>query len=114
MSWYQFSLDCQADDLEQVEDLMQWLGALSISIRDAADDPIYEPLPGNTPVWPSSVLTATFDADEDADELQNRIAGGNQIARLIFETAYGALEIIRNVGRQIQAEVGIFNFFGDE
>ena len=77
MSWWQFSLDCQASDLEPVEDLMQALGAVSISIRDAVDDnPIYEPQPGSTPVWESSVLTATFDAELDPDELQQRIANG--------------------------------------
>ncbi|MGD8348090.1 MAG: 50S ribosomal protein L11 methyltransferase [Gammaproteobacteria bacterium] len=76
MTWWQFSLDCKAADLERVEELMQSLGALSISIRDAADDPIYEPLPGETPVWQTTVLTATFDADLDPDELQNRILAG--------------------------------------
>jgi ribosomal protein L11 methyltransferase len=74
MTWWQFSLDCRAAELEQVEDLMASLGALSISIRDAADEPIYEPLPGTTPVWQESVVTATFDAASDPDELQTRIA----------------------------------------
>ncbi|HKJ49942.1 MAG TPA: 50S ribosomal protein L11 methyltransferase [Gammaproteobacteria bacterium] len=76
MTWWQFSLDCKAADLQQVEALMQSLGALSISIRDAADDPIYEPLPGDAPVWQASVLTATFDAGLDPDDLQNRIVAG--------------------------------------
>lgn len=77
MSWWQFSVDCQASDLEAVEELMQALGAISISIRDAVDDdPIYEPPPGSTPLWTSSVLTATFDAGLDPDELQQRIANG--------------------------------------
>ena len=77
MSWWQFSLDCPASDLESVEDLMQELGAVSISIRDAVDDqPIYEPPPGSQPVWSSSVLTATFDAYCDPDALQQRIADG--------------------------------------
>ena len=77
MSWWQFSLDCPASDLESVEDLMQTLGAVSISIRDAVDQqPIYEPPPGSQPVWQSSVLTATFDAHGDPDILQQRIADG--------------------------------------
>ena len=74
MTWWQFSLDCRASELELVEDLMASLGALSISISDAADEPIYEPLPGTTPVWQESIVTATFDAASDPDELQNRIA----------------------------------------
>ena len=74
MTWWQFSLDCRASELELVEDLMASLGALSISISDAADEPIYEPLPGTTPVWQESIVTATFDAASDPDELQTRIA----------------------------------------
>lgn len=74
MSWWQFSLDCRAAELERVEDLMTSLGALSLSISDAADEPIYEALPGTEPVWPESIVTATFDGDADPDELQQRIA----------------------------------------
>ena len=37
MAWWQFSLNCQASELEQVEDLMQDLGALSLSLSDAGD-----------------------------------------------------------------------------
>jgi len=76
MSWWQFSVDCQAADLESVEALMQSLGALSISIRDAVEEPIYEPPPGTMPVWQSSVLTATFDAGLDPEDLQQRIESG--------------------------------------
>ncbi len=41
------------------------LGALSISLSDAGDEPIYEPLPGENPVWGESIVTATFDAESD-------------------------------------------------
>ncbi|MDH3387147.1 MAG: 50S ribosomal protein L11 methyltransferase [Gammaproteobacteria bacterium] len=75
MAWWQFSLDCRASELEQVEHLMQELGASSISLCDAADEPIYEPLPGTTPVWENSVLTATFGAESDPEILYRRIAG---------------------------------------
>lgn len=73
MSWWQFSLNCQASELEQVETLMQELGALSISLSDAGDEPIYEPLPGDNPVWQESILTATFDADSSHEILYQRL-----------------------------------------
>jgi ribosomal protein L11 methyltransferase len=74
MTWQQLSVICQADQLVLVEDLMLELGALSISFRDAGDEPIYEPLPGDNPVWSESVVTATFAADSDPEALQQRLA----------------------------------------
>ncbi len=74
MAWWQFSLNCQASELELVEDLMQELGALSLSISDAGDEPIYEPLPGTTPLWKESVVTATFDAELDPEFLYQQIS----------------------------------------
>ena len=76
MTWWQFSLNCRASELEQVEALMQELGALSISLRDAGDEPIYEPLPGDNPVWQESVVTATFDASLDPGLLKQQLTRG--------------------------------------
>ena len=69
MSWRQLSLTCQADQLAEVEDLMMELGALSISLSDAGDEPIYEPLPGDTPIWPESIVSATFAEDSDPEQI---------------------------------------------
>ncbi|MDH3761511.1 MAG: 50S ribosomal protein L11 methyltransferase [Gammaproteobacteria bacterium] len=74
MTWWQFSLNCQASELEQIEKLMQDLGALSLSLADAGDEPIYEPLPGTAPVWRQSIVTATFDAAISAEALYQQIS----------------------------------------
>lgn len=73
MAWWQFSLSCQASELERVENLLQELGAQSISLSDAGDDPIYEPLPGDTPVWHESIVTGIFDAALDHEELYQQL-----------------------------------------
>jgi ribosomal protein L11 methyltransferase len=75
MAWWQFSLNCQASELEQVEDLMLGLGALSISLSDAGDEPIYEPLPGDNPVWQESTVAATFDGNNDHEFLYQQLTG---------------------------------------
>ena len=59
MSWWQFSLHCPAEELDRVEALLLDMGALSISLADAGDEPIYEPLPGDQPVWSESIITGT-------------------------------------------------------
>ena len=73
MSWRQLSLTCQAAQLDEIEDLMMELGALSISLADAHDEPIYEPLPGESPVWRESVVSATFAEGSDPEELVQRL-----------------------------------------
>ena len=73
MAWWQFSLRCPADALEQVQSRFEELGALSISLADAGDNPIFEPLPGETPVWPESIVTGTFDASLDPESLEQRL-----------------------------------------
>ncbi|MBT8433440.1 MAG: 50S ribosomal protein L11 methyltransferase [Gammaproteobacteria bacterium] len=73
MTWWQFSLNCQASELELVEELMLELGAVSISLRDAGDEPIYEPLPGDNPVWQESIVTATFDQQRDPGLLRQQL-----------------------------------------
>jgi ribosomal protein L11 methyltransferase len=73
MAWWQFSLNCQASELEQVENLMMGLGAVSISLSDAGDEPIYEPLPGDNPVWQESIVAATFDGANDHEFLYQQL-----------------------------------------
>jgi len=74
MTWWQFSLNCQASEVEQIEGLMQDLGALSLSLGDAGDEPIYEPLPGTTPLWQESIVTATFDSATAPEVLYQQIS----------------------------------------
>lgn len=75
MPWWQFSITCHASELEQVESLLLDLGALSLSLADAGDEPIYEPLPGDNPVWQNSVVTGMFDPGIDHEALYQRLLG---------------------------------------
>ena len=42
------------------EALLTLAGAETISLRDAADDPVYEPEPSSTPWWPTVAVEALF------------------------------------------------------
>ena len=46
MPFLQFTLDVGARNPEPYEDALFALGALSVTLLDAADDPVLEPLPG--------------------------------------------------------------------
>lgn len=66
-SWFELHfLDCQGQEAETLSDTLFDLGALSVSFTDAKDDPIFEPEPGTTPVWPTVNVIALFDNEEIA------------------------------------------------
>jgi ribosomal protein L11 methyltransferase len=69
MPWLELSLTLPADQQAQVESALEDLGALSVTLLDAEDHPIFEPAPGETPVWPSIALSALFDAGTDRNGL---------------------------------------------
>jgi ribosomal protein L11 methyltransferase len=60
MAWWQLSVQSSAAELEQTEDSLLELGAVAITLSDAKDEPLYEPLPGDTPVWQHSIVTGLF------------------------------------------------------
>jgi len=69
MRWRQFILNLQGLDAEQVEAVFAGHHALAITYSDAADDPVLEPLPGETPLWQHTCITGLFDASFDAAAL---------------------------------------------
>jgi len=50
-------------DPQAAEDACFATGAVSVTMSDAGDTPILEPLPGETPLWPATAVTALYDAD---------------------------------------------------
>ena len=63
----QLTLDIGSRNPEPFEDALFELGAVSVTLEDAADDPVLEPAPGETPLWPTVVVKAVFGAQADAD-----------------------------------------------
>jgi ribosomal protein L11 methyltransferase len=51
------------------EALLFELGAASITLCDAGDDPVLEPAPGATPLWPTVEMRALFAPDADPERL---------------------------------------------
>ena len=89
MSWIQTHLVVDKSRAPLIELLFENLGALSITLGDAGDEPMLEPGPGETPLWSATRVTGLFSGDTDADQLRSRI---NQ-----------ALD--RETGRHLQLEV---------
>jgi ribosomal protein L11 methyltransferase len=59
-----------AADVAQAEALLELAGAASLSLGDAADDPILEPGPNETPLWPDVEIRALFPPSIDLDAVR--------------------------------------------
>ncbi len=69
MPWIQLQIPADPHSADQLEDLLMELGADAVSMEDAADQPLYEPDPGTTPLWQQTRVTGLFDADTHIDQL---------------------------------------------
>jgi ribosomal protein L11 methyltransferase len=67
VGWRQFVMNLESLDPDRVDAAFSALGALSVTMTDAGDDPVLEPGPGETPLWSQTLITALFEADTDLD-----------------------------------------------
>ncbi len=65
MPWLQLRIELDGRDPAPVEDALHAAGAFAVTLDDARDDPIYEPPPGELPLWPSTRMTGLFSGDAD-------------------------------------------------
>ncbi|MFC4763762.1 50S ribosomal protein L11 methyltransferase [Dyella koreensis] len=70
MPWLELSLTIRSEQQPRVEEALDDLGALSVTLQDAdAETPdeqaIFEPGVGELPLWPTITLNALFDAGTD-------------------------------------------------
>jgi ribosomal protein L11 methyltransferase len=73
MSWLELKLHCGKSNAESLETLLWESGAVSVTLTDAEDEPLFEPKVGETPLWQAMVLTGLYEGDTDADDLQQRL-----------------------------------------
>lgn len=76
MPWLQVHIYVERAHTARAETLLEALGALSVTLEDAADQPLLEPAPGETPVWEEACVTGLFDARLEAHNLTAAICQG--------------------------------------
>ncbi|MDX1800355.1 MAG: 50S ribosomal protein L11 methyltransferase, partial [Marinobacter sp.] len=69
MPWIQLQIPADPETADQLEDLLMDMGADAVSMADAADQPLYEPDPGTTPLWHQTSVTGLFDSTRDIEQL---------------------------------------------
>lgn len=61
MPWLELRVTTSRAYAERVETSLTALGALAVTLQDAADQPLLEPKPGETPLWDHAIVTGLFD-----------------------------------------------------
>lgn len=74
MTWQQLHIQCEKSQTELAETLLLESNALSISLDDAGDQPLFEPLPGESPLWDDVIITALFDDNINLEDISQEIA----------------------------------------
>lgn len=65
--WHQLALLCEADTAEQIANVLQGIEALSVTMADAKDQPLFQLQPNDHPLWQDTQVTALFDSADDAE-----------------------------------------------
>ena len=89
MNWQQLSLNVSANETESLVAFFESAGAVSVTFQDAADQPLFEPDPGDTPLWSETKIIALFDDALDVTLLTQQLAesfGAETAQKLQLET----------------------------
>lgn len=85
--WYQLYIEqCQAHEIESLSERLEASGALSITLTDQHDEPLFEPEPGTTPLWTTVNISALYTAEECA--LSAKISLCEEFPHLYFHTEF--------------------------
>jgi len=62
-AWLQISIAAAESQVDELSEILLELGALSITLQDAADQPVYEPAVNTTPLWQQICIIGLFNGD---------------------------------------------------
>ncbi|TCM67019.1 ribosomal protein L11 methyltransferase [Acinetobacter calcoaceticus] len=68
MKWLQIHITVDQAQVEFTETLLSSLGAVSVTLDDAENQDLLEPLPGETPLWNKVIVTGIY-AEEEGEAL---------------------------------------------
>ena len=73
MGWHQLHCQTTRQHEASICSLLEAAGAVSVTYQDAEDNPVLEPLPGETPLWDHLVITGMFEAERKLDKLVQQL-----------------------------------------
>ena len=87
MPWLQLKIQTTRQHVDAISTLLTSLGALSVTWQDAANQPLFEPPPGQTPLWSDTLITGLYEAGQDMQQIGRLIEAslGNIVNHLRVE-----------------------------
>jgi ribosomal protein L11 methyltransferase len=80
VAWLQLTVEVPAGTAEASSEQLDELGAVAVTFSAAGAEEIFEPLPGEQPLWESVRLEALFELDVDLQQVRARLeAGGARV-----------------------------------
>ena len=65
MKWLQIHITVEQAQVDFTETLLNSLGAVSVTLDDAENQDLLEPLPGETPLWNNVIVTGIYAQEDD-------------------------------------------------
>ena len=69
MPWLILHVDCDQAHCPTIEEVLLDSGAASVTLQDSEDQPLFEPTPGETPLWQQVTVSGLFDAGTDLEPI---------------------------------------------
>lgn len=69
MPWIQIKINSTGENAETLSDALIEVGAVSVTFQDTHDNPVYEPLPGETLLWGDTDVIGLFDAETEMSDV---------------------------------------------
>jgi ribosomal protein L11 methyltransferase len=88
--WRQLAATVDESLAEPLSDFFMDLGAVSVGFEDAGDQPLFEPKPGETPLWHRTRVIALF--EEGADEAALRSAAAEEFGERLSDWESATVE----------------------
>lgn len=73
MPWRQVTVRIDGERARAAEELLGELGAVSVTLRDAGDEPVFQLDRDSTPLWQEIIATGLFSGDTDTTPVIRRI-----------------------------------------
>ena len=74
MAWLQLKIQTDQQHVDCISEQLTELGSLSVTFEDAADQPLFEPPPGETPLWSDTLITGLFEAETDIESIRQQLS----------------------------------------
>lgn len=87
MEWKTLAVAGTTHSLSMIEGLFWGSAAVSVTVMDAEDQPIYEPGPGEEPVWENVVVTGLYAEDVDIAMVREQFA--TAAVEILFVEVFG-------------------------